>query len=164
MSFLSDARAEILTHEIAAINAARSPGDVLVLAHGCFDILHIGHIRHLQAAKKLGTKLVVLATADEHVGKGPHQPVNPVDIRVECLRAIRFVDYALANAWWSGAGVIERLKPDIFAKGPEAQTNPTEGMLEELEAIARVGGKMAYVGEVLGSSTGLLKKVIDHYG
>lgn len=164
MSFLHDAKAEILATEINRINLNRQPDDVIVLAHGCFDCLHIGHFRHLKAAKRLGTKLVVLATADEHVGKGPGRPVHSVDERVECLMGLRYVDYALANVWWSGERVIELLRPDIFAKGPEAKEKPTEGMLKELDAIHRVGGKMAYVGEVLSSSTGLLQKVVEHYG
>ena len=76
-----------------ATAAERAKGETVVLAHGTFDLLHIGHVRHLRDAKKHGTALVVTITADAFVNKGPGRPVFSEHMRAEMLAALEFVDY-----------------------------------------------------------------------
>ena len=102
---------------------------ITVLAHGCFDVLHVGHVRHLQAARQLGDRLIVSVTADEFVNKGPDRPVFTATQRVECLRALRCVDEALVAYSQTAAATIREIRPTIYAKGPECRTNFSPGFI-----------------------------------
>jgi rfaE bifunctional protein nucleotidyltransferase chain/domain len=88
-----------------------------VLAHGCFDLLHLGHIRHLQEARALGDRLVVSVTADEYVSKGLGRPRFTVSERVEALRALSCVDDVVINHHANAVPMIEALKPAVYVKG-----------------------------------------------
>lgn len=126
-----------------------------VLAHGVFDGLHIGHIRHLEAAKALGDYLVVSVTADEYVNKGPGRPVFALKDRLDALRALRFVDAAVESQGPNAVPMIKALKPDIFAKGMDYENR---GIIpEEVDACDQVGAGVAYIGEKLGSSSTLYR-------
>lgn len=92
-------------------------GKIIVLANGCFDICHAGHIAHLKACKALGDELWVSVTDDAHVFKGPGRPIFPHEHRMAVVRAIRYVDKVIGVS-----GLIEAIdfvKPDIVVKGAD---------------------------------------------
>jgi rfaE bifunctional protein nucleotidyltransferase chain/domain len=99
------------------LDAERQLGRRIVLCHGCFDLLHVGHVRYLEAARSLGDVLVVTVTPDEFVNKGPDRPAFTQDLRAEHLASLACVDFAAVNRWPTAVPTIELLKPDVYAKG-----------------------------------------------
>ena len=95
---------------------------IVVLCNGVFDILHIGHKWHLEAAKDLGDKLVVALTIDEYVNKGPGRPIAPWAHRAELLLALRCVDEVIPSM--SGIDGILKVRPNIFVKGSDYDNSP----------------------------------------
>ena len=87
----------------------------VILAHGCFDICHPGHIRHLAYAKSKADILVVSLTADQYITKGRYRPHVPQDIRAESMAALEMVDYVIIDEHAAPIELIARLKPDFFA-------------------------------------------------
>lgn len=92
---------------------------VTVLVHGCFDLLHLGHIRHLQEARAMGDRLVVSVTADPHVAKGVGRPHFTAEQRVEALKALDCVDDAFVTEGPDASEVIRRIAPSVYVKGPD---------------------------------------------
>ena len=88
-------------------------GKRVVLCHGVFDLLHIGHIRHFEQARRLGDVLVVTVTPDPFVNKGSHRPVFPEQLRGEAIAALDAVNYVAINRWPTAEETIRLLKPDI---------------------------------------------------
>lgn len=132
----------------------------IVLCHGCFDLMHPGHIKHFQAAKKMGDLLVVTVTPDKFVNKGPGRPVFDENLRAESIAALECVDYVAINLWPDPVETIKALRPDIYVKGQEYDMD--EAKKKELEkdrrAVEEVNGKMAFTHEQVHSSTLLLNK------
>lgn len=118
-----------------------------VLAHGCFDLLHLGHIRHLQEARKLGDRLVVSVTGDEHVGKGIGRPHFSAAQRADALRALACVDQVVINDAPDATPVIAEFKPAIYVKGADYRDHYNSmqpRLLKERDAVEAVGGKLAF--------------------
>jgi rfaE bifunctional protein nucleotidyltransferase chain/domain len=132
----------------------RGAGRKVVWCHGCFDVVHPGHIRHLTEAASRGDVLVVSVTADEFVGKGKDRPFVPEGLRCENLAALAMVDHVVINrAAWSG-DLLERARPDVYVKGVEYTTNNDPRFLREKEIVERHGGAVSYTsGEVVYSSS-----------
>src|SRR3954469_13968655 len=103
-------------HELAAELAAGRNGKTVVQCHGVFDLLHIGHIRHFQEAKKSGQILVVTLTPDRYVNKGPHRPVFTESLRAEAIAALDVVDYVAINKWPTAVEAIQTIRPEVYAK------------------------------------------------
>ncbi len=120
----------------------------VVLAVGCFDILHIGHVRHLKAAKKRGNYLVVSVTEDAHVNKGKGRPVFTLKQRQTMLRELRFVDKVISHK--TPETSIKKWKPHIYVKGMEYK-----GKLPEQALVEKLGGRVVFTNEVVYSSTAL---------
>ena len=123
----------------------------LVLANGCFDLLHVGHIRYLQAAAREGDLLLVAVNSDGSVRrlKGPERPVMPEEERAEILEAIECVDHVLVFDETTVEEVIRRLRPQVHAKG----TDYTEETVPERELVRSYGGRVAIVGDPKDHST-----------
>ena len=102
-----------------AVADLKRKGKRIVQCHGVFDLLHIGHIQHLEQAKKLGDVLVVTLTPDKHVNKGPHRPIFAQDLRAQAIAALDCVDYVAINKWPLADRTIQFLRPDIYVKGTE---------------------------------------------
>ena len=139
----------------------RAAGRRVVLCHGCFDLLHIGHIRYLEAAKALGDVLVVTVTPDRFVDKGPDRPAFAEAMRAEHLAALACVDYAAVNRWPGAEPTIALLRPDVYAKGSEyrhAAEQPDTPMAKERAAVEAVGGELCFTDEIVFSSTRLLNE------
>ncbi len=138
----------------------KASGKKIVLCHGCFDLMHPGHIRHFQAAKDLGDILVVTVTPDKYVNKGPGRPVFEAELRAASVAALECVDFVAINEWPYPVETIQLLRPDIYVKGQEYENN--EKKMQELEkdlaALKSVGGKMAFTHERVYSSTALLNE------
>jgi len=131
-----------LAHELDAV---RRQGGAVVLANGCFDLLHVGHIRYLRGAAALGAVLVVALNDDESTRalKGPGRPVMGEEERSEMLLALRFVDYVLIFGERSVDGIIRTLRPDFHAKG----TDYTVENVPERETARAIGCTTVIVGD-----------------
>jgi rfaE bifunctional protein nucleotidyltransferase chain/domain len=131
---------------------------IIVLCQGCFDLLHIGHLRHLKTAKKFGDILVVAVTADEYVNKGPERPVFNHFLRMEQLAALEIVDFVVLSDSESAVDVIKKIRPSYFVKGAEYRDQPdiTNKILIEKEAVEKVGGQLVFTDDIVYSSTALL--------
>src|SRR5262245_63288502 len=101
-------------------------GQVVVQAHGTFDLLHIGHVRHLQAARELGDVLVVTVTADRFVNKGPGRPAFTETLRAEMLASLQYVDLVAINPEPDAVGAIAAIKPDVYVKGQDNENAETD--------------------------------------
>src|SRR4051812_40939462 len=113
-----------------------------VLAHGCFDMPHLGHIRHLQEARAHGDRLVVSVTADEFVRKGPGRPVFTAEQRAETLRALDCVDDVVISAKADAVEVINELKPAVYVKGIDYDAKEDQALEREIAAVEAHGGRI----------------------
>ena len=138
----------------------RRAGERITLANGCFDLLHVGHVRYLRAAKKLGGRLVVAVNADESVRmlKGEGRPLMPAEERAEILSALSDVDAVVIFPEPDVRALIREVKPEVHAKG----TDYTIETVPERDAVLEYGGQVAIVGdpkdhsasEIIGSRMG----------
>ena len=133
----------------------------MVMACGCFDILTAGHVRHLQAAKKLGKHLCVLVTADKHVSKGAGRPVFLEDRRAEVVDALGCVDSVVINPRPTAAGAILMFSPDVYVKGREYKNNLTPSLLAELEALESVGGRLEFTETEEVHTTNVVARLLE---
>lgn len=143
------------------LRTLRASGKRIVHSHGVFDLLHLGHIRHFEQAKRMGDVLVVTLTPDEHVNKGPHRPAFPQEVRAEAVAALGVVDYVAVNRWPLAVEAILLLKPDVYVKGSDyevAANDITGGITDETEAARRVGGQVRFTNDVVYSSSHLLNR------
>jgi rfaE bifunctional protein nucleotidyltransferase chain/domain len=136
------------------IEAARAAGRSIVLANGAFDLLHVGHVRYLEAAKALGDVLVVAINSDASVraSKGPGRPVVPQAERAELVAALRCVDHVLIFDEPDVRAVIRALKPHVHAKG----TDYTVETVPERAEVEAHGGRVAICGDPKDHSTSSL--------
>lgn len=136
---------------------ARNAERVVVHCHGCFDIVHPGHILHLQYARSLGDELIVTVSADSQVNKGIDRPLIPDDLRAASLAALECVDWVHVNAQPTAVELLRELQPDIYVKGREYERNFDPRFLAERDAVTEAGGKVVFSsGEVVYSSTALI--------
>lgn len=134
----------------------------VVLANGCFDMLHVGHVRYLDAARELGDVLVVALNSDTSVGKlkGPGRPILALEDRVTLVSALECVDYVVVFEETDVTNVIGILKPDIHAKG----TDYTEETVPEREQVLAYGGQVRIAGDAKDHSTrDILGTIADRY-
>ena len=131
--------------------ALRAHGQRIVFTNGCFDILHVGHVRYLGAARALGDCLVVGLNSDASVRrlKGPERPVNEEADRAEVLDALRAVDYVTIFDEPTAEDLIARIRPDVYVKGGDY----TLDTLPEAKIVQQYGGRVAFVDLVPGRST-----------
>ena len=127
------------------VEAWRSAGDRITLANGCFDLLHVGHVRYLHAAKGLGGRLVVALNSDESVRslKGEGRPLMPAEERAEILAALADVDAVVIFHERDVRAIIREIHPDIHAKG----TDYTAESVPEGDVVREYGGRVAIVGD-----------------
>jgi len=137
----------------------------VVQCHGVFDLLHIGHIRHFEQAKKLGDILIVTLTPDRFVNKGVGRPAFSEALRAEVIASLDCVDYVAVNQWPSAVETIKLIQPDLFAKGDEFKDGKdTIGHIsQEEEAIRMVGGKVAFTTDITFSSSALINQYLANF-
>ena len=148
------------------IAALKRAGKRIVLAHGVFDLLHVGHIRHLREAKALGDVLVVTLTEDLRVNKGPGRPAFTETLRAEALAELESVDYVAISRHATAVPVIGTIRPDVYVKGPDykdAARDITGGITEEEAAVAAGGGVLHITEDLTFSSSTLINKYFPAY-
>ena len=126
--------------ELAEITARlKRSGKTVVHAHGTFDLLHLGHVRHLEAARRLGDVLVVTVTADRFVNKGPGRPVFTEALRAEMLATLAYVDWVAINRAPDAVNVRSTVRPSVYVKGQD-YANPEGDVTGKIIVRARGGG------------------------
>ncbi|MBM3240238.1 D-glycero-beta-D-manno-heptose 1-phosphate adenylyltransferase [Candidatus Poribacteria bacterium] len=148
---------------VEIVRHAQSQGKKVVTTNGCFDVLHVGHVRYLQGARKLGDMLIVAVNSDSSVRalKGELRPLVPEDERAEMLAALECVDYVTIFSELDPIVLLLELKPDIHVKGGDYKLE----QLIEREAVESYGGKVVVGFNVPGkSTTDLIKTIIERYG
>lgn len=151
----------VLIEELSGIvQQLKSEGKKVVLCHGCFDLMHPGHIKYLQAAKRMGDVLIVTITPDRCIDKGSGRPVFNEDLRADSVAALECVDYAALNAWPTAVETLRLLRPDIYVKGQEFQNlkDKTGKIQREYEVLKEIGAEMRFTHEIVFSSTKLLNE------
>jgi glycerol-3-phosphate cytidylyltransferase len=150
----------VLTREEAKnkITALKNAGKRIVLTNGCFDILHVGHVRYMKEAKALGDVLIVGINSDESVKrlKGENRPIVPQNERAEMLDALETVDYVVIFDEDTPEEIIRELRPNIQAKGGDYK----ESDVIETKALDEYGGELKILQLVDGASTtNILEKI-----
>src|SRR2546426_530365 len=154
-------RLEDLAKSLASL---RDKGRKIVHCHGVFDLLHIGHIKHLEAARNLGDALVVTITPDRFVNKGPHRPAFPERLRAEALASLACVDFVAINEWPTAVETIQRLRPDFYVKGvvrEEGKRDHTDAIQQEENAVKAGGGQLVLTDEETFSASTLINQFMD---
>jgi rfaE bifunctional protein kinase chain/domain/rfaE bifunctional protein nucleotidyltransferase chain/domain len=153
-----------LTAAGAAADRLRALGKI-VHCHGAFDLMHIGHIRHLAEAKKRGDFLCISVTADEFINKGPGRPVFNHNLRAEALAALGIVDLVTIVHHTTAIPAIDVLRPDFYVKGSEYEEDDddaTGNIRHERERVEQFGGKLIFTDDIVFSSSTLLNQYFDH--
>ena len=144
---------KIVSHDELAerIAAHRAAGRTVAFANGCFDLVHVGHVRYLESAAREGDILVVAINDDESVRalKGRGRPILPAHDRAELVAALRCVDYVVIFPEPTVGPLLDRLKPDVHCKG----TDYTSDSVPERDIVRAYGGRIAIVGDPKDHST-----------
>lgn len=156
---------KILTLEqlLRLVEHAKAQGQRVVFTNGVFDILHVGHIRYLRAAKALGDFLIVGLNSDSSAArlKGRYRPVTPQDERAEVLAALEWVDKVVIFDWDTAEELVAAIKPHIYVKGG----NYTVARLPEAAAVAGYGGEVRILPLTPGiSTTDILRRIVGRWG
>ena len=163
---MSDAKIKTLDELAAALERERAQGRRVVLCHGVFDLLHPGHIRHLEAARRHGDLLVVTITPDRFVNKGPGRPVFNQRLRAESVAALASVDHVAITESPTAVEAIRRFSPAVYVKGSEyadAAADLTGMIDDERVAVEAGGGRVYFTNEITFSSSSLLNVHFDVY-
>lgn len=131
------------------------PNKKIVYCHGCWDCCHIGHIRHLQAAKAMGDILIVTVTSDRFASKGKGRPIFSEAERAEALCALQCVDYVAINDAPDPIKMINTIKPNIYVKGSDYKGKN----YADFDAVRYIGGRMAFTKTPKFSTTELIEKL-----
>ncbi len=164
--------------ELAAILRERqAAGAVVVFTNGCFDLLHLGHVRYLQAARALGDLLVVGVNSDASARalKGPGRPLVPQEERAEVLAALACVDYVTIFAEATAVALVEALRPDVYVKGgdyaaagagaADQTTQIDYTKLPEAAPVLAYGGQVRLIPYLPGhSTTALIERIREPRG
>ena len=152
-------------HEIGPIaDALRAEGRTITLCHGVFDLLHVGHLRHLRVAGGFGDVLIVSITADEFVQKGPGRPVFQSMLRAEMLAALELVAYVVVVHDPSAEPILHAVKPNVYAKGGD-YIDPTQDVtgkiVRERDIVEQHGGRLVFTEDITFSSSNLLNRFFN---
>jgi rfaE bifunctional protein nucleotidyltransferase chain/domain len=140
------------------ISQLKKEGKKIVHCHGCFDLLHIGHIKYFQSAKEMGNILVVTVTPDIYIDKGPDRPVFNQALRSEAIAALECVDYVAINEWPTAEETLRTLRPNIYVKGQEFEKleDKTGKIQKEALIVKEIGAELRFTHEIVFSSTKLI--------
>jgi len=159
-----DVMGRIVTDDelVEVVAADRRGGRTIAMANGCFDLLHVGHVRYLEGARREADRLVVAINSDASVRglKGPGQPVLPEDARAELVAALRAVDYVVIFPDASVERLLRLIKPEVHCKG----TDYTVDTVPERAVVREYGGRVAVVGDPKDHSTSALLTRLRHEG
>jgi rfaE bifunctional protein nucleotidyltransferase chain/domain len=155
----------ILDHDELAknIDELKKHGKKVIFANGCFDLLHVGHVRYLRGAKALGDVLVLAINSDASVRrlKGPERPLLPLEDRLGILSAFEMIDFITAFEDDTVSPLLLKLKPNVQVKG----TDYTPDTIPEKDTVASFGGEVAVVGDPKDhASKNLIQEILRKYG
>ena len=156
---ISVAKAKTLSKSLQKTNK-------IVLCHGAFDLMHTGHIRHLQKAKQKGDVLFVSITADEFILKGPGRPVFNHNLRAENIAALLCVDYVFISYSQTAINSISSIMPTYYAKGSDYKNTDddlTNNIQKEIDETKKNGGSIFYTDEIVFSSSSLLNTYFNQF-
>ena len=145
------------------INQIRKSSKIIGLCHGVFDLIHYGHIKHFEAAKKRCDYLCVSITSDEYIKKGPMRPIHQNEERIKFLQSLKFIDFVFLANGESGVDSINLIKPNFYFKGSDYKNNKldkTKKIIQEINAVKKNKGKIVYTNEKNMSSS----KIINEFG
>lgn len=148
------------TEVVERVAADRATGRTVALANGCFDLLHVGHLRYLSGAAAEADRLLVAVNDDASVSalKGPDRPIMTADERAELIAALAVVDYVVIFSAPTVADLLDRVRPDVHCKG----TDYTVETVPEREIVSAYGGRTAIVGDPKDHSTrDLIRRIAD---
>jgi cytidyltransferase-like protein len=157
------------TDLIQIVKDLKESGKVVVLAHGCFDLLHLGHMRHLEHSKTLGDVLIVTVTPDQWVNKGPNRPVFSHVQRIEAIAKLECVDYVSLSQWAQGMSDIKALQPNIYTTGPDYKNRDKQlpevaAEFDRMDEVARqCGVSIIYTEDETFSSSSLLNEFFSPF-
>lgn len=151
---------------VERVSQLKAEGKKVVLCHGVFDLLHIGHIHHFEQARKFGDVLVVTVTPDQFVNKGTNRPAFTGNLRTEAIAALEGVDYVALNDWPTATETLRLLCPDIYCKGGEyrqKQVDAESNLLPEIAVARELGIEVVYTDGVVFSSSQLLNRYFSPF-
>jgi rfaE bifunctional protein kinase chain/domain/rfaE bifunctional protein nucleotidyltransferase chain/domain len=146
---------------VKVAKALRMENKKIVHCHGCFDLLHIGHIRYFRQAKQKGDVLIVTITPDKYVDKGPHRPAFPEALRTEAVASLNDVDYVALNRWPTAEETLRLLQPHVYVKGSDfksVKSDVTGKLGVEAQVVHEIGAELAFSEDIVFSSTRLINK------
>lgn len=145
------------TDLLTAVHTHRTAGRTIVQCHGCFDIVHPGHIRYLEFASRQGDVLIVTLTGDSEIDKGPQRPYIPQELRAESVAALEFVDYVHIDPAATAEAALAEIRPDVYVKGREYETSHDPRFQRERAVVEAAGGRVIFSsGDVVFSSSALI--------
>lgn len=154
-------------HQVAdEVEAHKAAGKKIVLCHGVFDLLHIGHIRYFRQAAKRGDILVVTITPDEFVDKGPDRPAFTGTLRAEAVASLDVVDLVAINDWPTAEETLRLIRPDYYVKGAEFKNlsdDMTGKIGREAAVVAEVGAELAFAEDIVFSSSNLINRYMSQF-
>ena len=154
-------------HALAEIlSTLKERGKTIVLCHGVFDLLHIGHIRYFEQARRMGDILVVTITPDRDVDKGPHRPAFDEPLRAEAIASLNSVDFVAINKWPTAEETLRLLRPNLFVKGSEFKNihdDPTGKIALEAAVAEEIGTQIAFTDDIVFSSSNLINRYLSNY-
>ncbi|VVB82619.1 FAD synthase [uncultured archaeon] len=138
----------------------KESGKKVGLCHGGFDLLHPGHVKHLESAKNLCDLLFVSVTSDKFVSmRKETRPIFHENLRAYMLSKLRCVDYVVISDYNLGVETIKKLKPSLYIKGPDYKNSKDWEINEEREAVERVGGKIIFTDDLKLSTTEIISYI-----
>jgi rfaE bifunctional protein kinase chain/domain/rfaE bifunctional protein nucleotidyltransferase chain/domain len=161
-----DGKIKTIEEVAQIIKSLQAEQKKIVHCHGVFDLLHIGHIRYFEQARRLADVLVVTVTPDRYVDKGPHRPAFPENLRVEGVASLGCVDYVALNQWPTAEETLRRLKPDFYVKGSEFKNtgaDMTGKIAREEQVVKEVGATLAFTEDIVFSSTNLINRYFSGF-
>ena len=153
---------EINSRSISKISVREKEQEKIIgLCHGCFDIIHHGHIDHFRIAKEQCDTLFVSVTADEYINKGPGRPFNPLEFRIKVISALKYIDFVFESNHPDAIWSINQVKPNVYFKGSDycEGKNFNKNFIIEKEYAQMLGVKTVYTDGKTHSSTYLYKQI-----
>ncbi len=144
----------------------KAAGNRIVLCHGVFDLLHIGHIRYFRQAAKHGEVLVVTVTPDQYVDKGPDHPAFTESLRAEAAASMDVVDFVAINKWPTAEETLRLLRPDFYVKGSEFKDialDMTGKIGKEVEVVKEIGCELVFAEDIVFSSSNLINRYMSQF-
>ena len=141
---------------LETVETLRGQGKTIVFGNGCFDLLHVGHVRYLEAARALGDVLIIAVNTDASIALnvGREAPINPYPERAEVIASLECVDYVIPLDTETPIPLLEAFRPHIQAKG----TDYTIEQMPEADAVMKIGARIEFVGDDKTHSSSALRK------